>query len=279
MIKIGSNFNYEAPLFLDGRQSVNIPENKTYYEVLHDWDISIPDGFEVFCGGKWWTYGINNPVIATGKFRQRTGGGGSGVSLKLTLTSPSGAQLYVPYNSELSSVNVGWDVKYGDDNIVPDSLTILLDNVTYTPPTLSSSGSYLIENVSITPDSTLTVTATFLGENASKTVSFIRSYTKYWGALSQTSLTESDLNSLTKLLNQTSATLTKTFDCTGGKYPYYVMPYTLYTTVQDTLKMYVDGWANTAFSVSQLITSNNETLAVIRHDILQTGVMEIKFTT
>ena len=277
MIDIGTNFNYKAPFYLDGRQYVEVPSNKTYYEVLHDWSTPIPDGFEVFCGGKWWTYGENNPVIVTGKFRLRTGGGG-GLKFTVSITHPSGSELYIPYNQTASSVTVSWITKYGDDAVAPQTLSIVLNDVTYTPTNPTASGSYTINDVSISGGDQLKVTAGFFGETDTKTVTFAKTYTKYWGALTNETLDTSLLSSLTRVDNATSASLTQTFNCTGGKYPYYVMPKPLYQSVQNTLKMYVDGWENSAYTVTDL-TIGNEVFSVIRHDFKQTGTMTIKFTT
>lgn len=280
MIKIGTNFDYKAPFFLDARQYVEIPEGKTYNDVLHDWDTPIPDGFEVFCGGKWWTYGESNPITVTGKFRLRTGGGGEQPHLSLTITSPTGSGLYIPYNTHLTSIMVGWSVKYGEEYLAPTSLTILLNGTSYSVSNPEATGTYEITDTNIVGGNQLKVTASFESETDEKTVTFVKTYKKYWGSLPDATI--SNLSGLNLISNSTSVYLKETFDCTGGKYPYYVIPKVLYESVENTFKMKVNGWENTAYTVSELVVGNGnelETYSVIRHDIIQTGVMEITFSS
>jgi len=66
-IKIGTNFSYEGERFLDERQSMirSISE-------LRDWDILIPNGFEVYVEGDWYIYNpeVNEDTI-TGNWHKR----------------------------------------------------------------------------------------------------------------------------------------------------------------------------------------------------------------
>lgn len=277
MIEIGTNFDYKAPFFLDARQYVTIPDGKTYYEVLYDWNIPIPDGFEVFCGGKWWTYGEANPITTTGKFKQRSGGGGGSDEYSLSLTSPSGSSLYIPYNGSITSTTVSWETRYGGDIVTPSSLVIILNGVSYTPQEMTGIGTFAINNVNIVGGNILTVNSTFGTDASNRSVRFVSTYTKYYGALPNETIQSSDLGTLARLQNSTSAALNESYDCTGGKYPYYVLPKALYTPVEDRIKMYVNGCLNTAYTVSELEVGS-ETYTVIRHDIQQTGIMDIKFT-
>ena len=272
MIKIGTNFDYKAPFFLDARQYAEIPEGRTFYEVLSEWNISVPEGFEVFCGGNWWTYESNYNGI-TGHFKARSGGGAQ-PEFTLTITSPTGTGLYVPYNSYKNAITVKWEAKYGEYDVVPTSVEILLNNTTYSVSN-PSSGEQTLENVHIEGGDVLKVSASLNGESDEKTVTFVKTYTKYWGVSPNPKI--NNFNELTAITNATSPTLNQTFDCTGGNYPYYAMPEVIYNSVADRLKMYVDGWQTSAYSVTPL-TVNNESYSVIRHDIKQTGIMHIRFT-
>lgn len=81
-VKILSNYLFNANEYLDSRQSLA----KTVKD-LRDWNFNlnvIPDGFEVFVEGNWYTYSSSKPEeINTGKFHLRSalssgGGGGTG---------------------------------------------------------------------------------------------------------------------------------------------------------------------------------------------------------
>jgi hypothetical protein len=70
-----------------------------------------------------------------------------------------------------------------------------------------------------------------------------------------------------------------TFNCTGGKYPYYVIPSSLYNP--STFKVWIGGLRNTDLVVTiQEITnalSFVESYAIIRLGTKQTGVLSIRF--
>lgn len=278
MIKIASSISYNAPFFLDARQYVTVPEGKEYHEVLKNWNIPIPDGFEVFCNGSWWTYGKNNPETITGKFRKRSvsGGGGSDTSFTVVVNHPSGSECCIPQNTHLDSLQLEWDCQYDGDTVSPASISIKVGNEPIIVIDDPSTGRYLLEE-EIYGGTDIIITAAYAGEATSSVIHMLSTYVKYYGVLLSPEITENDVERLTVVNSDTNASLSeRLFDCTGGRYPYYLIPSSLYRQVSDTLKMYVGGWMNTDY-VTQSVMINGEEYTVIRHGYLQTGKLYIKF--
>lgn len=66
-INIGSNFSFQGQQFLDDRQGIA----KTKRELLN-WNLTVPEGFEVCCEGVWYTYQPKQDKDPeTGYFHQR----------------------------------------------------------------------------------------------------------------------------------------------------------------------------------------------------------------
>lgn len=67
------------------------------------------------------------------------------------------------------------------------------------------------------------------------------------------------------------------FDCTGGKYPYYVIP----TSIASGLEWWVGGLKNTNVNSSVITLTNasgaTESYTVFRLNNIQTGVLSIQF--
>ena len=143
-------------------------------------------------------------------------------------------------------------------NIVPSSDSIFEVGASYTPtinisvsrkgtnvtsgsninvvgvPTLS--GSISSDKQTWTPTSAvranqkLTVTATYGSQSASKVYNVFFKYKKYWGTSTSASLTSSQVIALAgSTWADSKAMGATTFDCTGGKYVYYVIPSSLGT--------------------------------------------------
>ena len=66
-INIGTNINYQGHEYLDKRQGLANSE-----EDLKNWSTPVPNGFEVYVNGLWYTYDENNEISdITGKFKKR----------------------------------------------------------------------------------------------------------------------------------------------------------------------------------------------------------------
>lgn len=191
-------------------------------------------------------------------------------------------------------------------NIVPSSNSVFEKGSSYTPtinisvsrkgtnvtsesninvvgePTLSGSISSdkqtWTPTKAVTANQKLTVTATYGSQSASKVYYVFFKNKKYWGTSANTSLTNAQVLALegstwadNRLMESTN------FDCTGGKYPYYVIPANVYNGLQ----VWVGGLKNTDIVVSDITLTNasgaSAAYKVIRLANKQTGVLSIQF--
>lgn len=149
-------------------------------------------------------------------------------------------------------------------------------------PTLSGSISSdkqtWIPTKAVTANQKLTVTATYGSQSASKVYYVFFKNKKYWGTSANTSLTNAQVLALkgstwadNRLMESTN------FDCTGGKYPYYVIPANVYNGLQ----VWVGGLKNTDITVTDMTVTNasgsSQAYKVIRLTNIQTGVLSIEF--
>lgn len=191
-------------------------------------------------------------------------------------------------------------------NIVPSSNSVFEKGSSYTPtinisvsrkgtnvtsesninvvgePTLSGSISSdkqtWTPTKAVTANQKLTVTATYGSQSASKVYCVFFKNKKYWGTSANTSLTNAQVLALegstwadNRLMESTN------FDCTGGKYPYYVIPANVYNGLQ----VWVGGLKNTDITVTDMTVTNasgsSQAYKVIRLTNIQTGVLSIEF--
>lgn len=191
-------------------------------------------------------------------------------------------------------------------NIVPSSNSVFEKGSSYTPtinisvsrkgtnvtsksninvvgePTLSGSISSdkqtWTPTKAVTANQKLTVTATYGSQRASKVYYVFFKNKKYWGTSANTSLTNAQVLALggstwadNRLMGPTN------FDCTGGKYPYYVIPANVYNGLQ----VWVGGLKNTDITVTDMTVTNasgsSQAYKVIRLTNIQTGILSIEF--
>lgn len=191
-------------------------------------------------------------------------------------------------------------------NIVPSSNSVFEKGSSYTPtinisvsrkgtnvtsesninvvgePTLSGSISSdkqtWTPTKAVTANQKLTVTATYGSQSASKVYYVFFKNKKYWDTSANTSLTNAQVLALegstwadNRLMESTN------FDCTGGKYPYYVIPANVYNGLQ----VWVGGLKNTDITVTDMTVTNasgsSQAYKVIRLTNIQTGVLSIEF--
>lgn len=145
--------------------------------------------------------------------------------------------------------------------------SISSDKKTYTPSGSISSSTY-VEIVYM------------LGSLSSNvlTVKWNFKYKKYWGTSTSTSLTNAQILALGGSTWADSRTMNSTeFDCTGGKYPYYVIPNDIYFY----LEVWVGGLKNTDITVTDINLTNasgaSKAYKVIRLTNIQTGILSIQF--
>lgn len=190
-------------------------------------------------------------------------------------------------------------------NIVPSSNSVFEKGSSYTPtinisvsrkgtnvtsesninvvggPTLSGSISSdkqtWIPTKAVTANQKLTVTATYGSQSASKVYNVFFKNKKYWGTSANTSLTNAQVLALEGSTWADSKSMgATTFDCTGGKYVYYVIPDEL-----GTPEFWVGGLKNTDINVGNITVTNasggSARYLIMRLANIQTGVLSVEF--
>lgn len=129
----------------------------------------------------------------------------------------------------------------------------------------------------ITTNKSYEVVCTYESQTVSKTANYVFSLKKYWGTSASTSLTNQEVLALSS--TWASRTMGKTsFDCTGGKYIYYIIPADVYGS---GVEFWVNGFKNTDITVTDFTVTNSwgvsASYKVMRLNNKQTGILEVEF--
>lgn len=301
-ISIGSNLLYQGKKFLDDRQN----KARTLKD-LRSWNIPVPDGFEIFVEDSWYVFNSNNPESEiTGKFKKRTEiSQDFGTDTEKTISQSTITNKFVEVEKnmlklqssifplEFKTLNGGgtfeigskvtpklsWTVGIKGENntIIPEEATVNgskdgvgIDLSSYIGPEISL-------NIPGKKSYQIYVKKDYL--NATKTVDFNFCYKKYYGTSPKSVLTASDIISLnSNFITNNSYTMASTiFDCTGGRYPYYIIPKSIYKT---SLEVWIGGLKNSD-TITENITVRTLTgleieYVTIRLKNIQTGKLSIQ---
>jgi hypothetical protein len=142
---------------------------------------------------------------------------------------------------------------------------------------LSSDKKTWTPSTNISSNTSVAVKATYGSQNATKTVNYTFKYKKYWGTSTSASLTSSQVIALAgSTWADSKAMGATTFDCTGGKYVYYVIPSSL-----GTPEFWVGGLKNTDVVTTSATVTNasggSTTYSIMRLANIQTGVLSVQF--
>lgn len=142
---------------------------------------------------------------------------------------------------------------------------------------LSSDKKTWTPSTNISSNTSVAVKATYGSQNATKTVNYTFKYKKYWGTSTSASLTSSQVIALEGSTWADSKSMgATTFDCTGGKYVYYVIPDEL-----GTPEFWVGGLKNTDINVGNITVTNasggSARYLIMRLANIQTGVLSVEF--
>lgn len=191
----------------------------------------------------------------------------------LTLTL-GGAGTFEVGSSTSNPVNIT-AVKGGQD--VTPNATIKVIAGGNQPGKLSSNKKSWTPSSPITAETRISVAALYEGRSKTAEIYYRFKYKKYWGTSSKSTLTNSDILALGGSTWADSRTMgATTFDCTGGKYVYYVIPSSL-----GTPEFWVGGLKNTdVVTISATVTNasgGSTTYQIMRLTNIQTGVLSIQF--
>lgn len=127
--------------------------------------------------------------------------------------------------------------------------------------------------VSIPTDYTLS--ATSHGMNVSKKASVQFRLKKYYGVLNSSMITDAQVLQLSSTWAQRAQASTA-FDCTGGKYPYYIIP----TSMVSGIQFWIGGLHNTDWLEEVREITNDygykESYTIFRLNNIQTGLLNIE---
>lgn len=165
-----------------------------------------------------------------------------------------------------------WTIKWKDEMVTPTTATVN-DSTTG----VSSTKDEYNSPTSITTNKTYIVKCSYNNQTIEKAASYEFSLKKYWGVSSSTNLTSDDVMAMSYTWASHSMGKTK-FDCTGGKYIYYIIPSNIYGSGVD---FWVNGFKNNDVVVTDMQITNSfnatATYKVMRLNNIQTGILEVEF--
>lgn len=191
----------------------------------------------------------------------------------LTLTL-GGAGTFEVGSSTSAPVNIT-AVKGGQD-VTPNATITVIAGGNH-PGKLSSNKKIWAPSSPITAETRISVAAQYEGRPKTAEIYYRFKYKKYWGTSSKATLTNSEILALGGSTWADSRTMGKTtFDCTGGKYVYYVIP-----DVLGTPEFWVGGLKNTDIKVGNITVINasggSARYLIMRLANIQTGVLSVEF--
>lgn len=127
----------------------------------------------------------------------------------------------------------------------------------------------------VTENTTYRLIAIYNSKEYDKSVSATFNVKKYYGVSEKTSLNNDEILALTSAWASKALATTK-FDCTGGKYPYYIIP----TSLANNVSFYINGFANSNWSTEVKNITNSfgysESYTIYRLNTIQTGILNIE---
>jgi hypothetical protein len=165
----------------------------------------------------------------------------------------------------------------GTDVTSSSTITVTVTASGSVTGSLSSDKKTWKPSTNISSNTSVAVKATYGSQNATKTVNYTFKYKKYWGTSTSASLTSSQVIALEGSTWADSKSMgATTFDCTGGKYVYYVIPHEL-----GTPEFWVGGLKNTDINVGNITVTNasggSARYLIMRLANIQTGVLSVEF--
>lgn len=299
-INVGSNFLYQGKNFLDDR----IGKIKTIQE-LTSWNIPIPDGFEVYVEGNWFTYDSSNSIDPIyGKFRKRLDisqefGNAEDLSIsQVTITNKFDEVdesiknlTKVLFPLEFKSITSNQTVEVGstirpkiswsihikgkeDEGELQPNNALVNSSLEGVSPDFKSWESPKFEKMDEPGKKTYLVEVEYDKQIISKEVQYNFYYKKYYGVSSEADLKPADVLKLTNAWASSYKLSETKFNCSGGKYPYYIIPKVIYNQ-NTSLSLWIGGFKNTDLIIKEMelpiATGLVVPYVVIRLNNIQTG--------
>lgn len=175
-----------------------------------------------------------------------------------------------------TSVPVNITAVKGGQDVTPNATIKVIAGGNH-PGNLSPNKKSWTPSSPITAETRISVAAQYEGRSKTAEIYYRFKYKKYWGTSSKSTLTNSDILALGGSTWADSRTMgATTFDCTGGKYVYYVIPSSL-----GTPEFWVGGLKNTDVVTTSATVTNasggRTTYSIMRLANIQTGVLSVQF--
>lgn len=175
-----------------------------------------------------------------------------------------------------TSVPVNITAVKGGQDVTPNATIKVIAGGNH-PGNLSLNKKSWTPSSPITAETRISVAAQYEGRSKTAEIYYRFKYKKYWGTSSKSTLTNSDILALGGSTWADSRTMgATTFDCTGGKYVYYVIPSSL-----GTPEFWVGGLKNTDVVTTSATVTNasggSTTYSIMRLANIQTGVLSVQF--
>ena len=189
----------------------------------------------------------------------------SKVSLLMSKVFPfamtfSGGGTYEKGSSQTISMSWTYDRDIESQSLNDETLQIGLRSKQYT---------------GVTSDTTYTLKVIQSGQTYTKSVSAQFKTKKYYGVSAKDILTNAEILALSSAWAQRTQSST-VFDCTGGKYPYYILP----TSIASGIQFWIGGLRNTDWREEEINVTNayghTESYTIFRLNSIQTGVLNIE---
>lgn len=173
-----------------------------------------------------------------------------------------------------TSVPVNITAVKGGQDVTPNATIKVIAGGNH-PGNLSPNKKSWTPSSPITAETRISVAAQYEGRSKTAEIYYRFKYKKYWGTSSKSTLTNSDILALRGSTWADSRTMgATTFDCTGGKYVYYVIPSSL-----GTPEFWVGGLKNTDVVTTSATVTNasggSTTYSIMRLANIQTGVLSV----
>ena len=176
------------------------------------------------------------------------------------ITNFSGGGTYEKGNNQTVILNWTYSKNVDSQTINGTTLSKELRTATYT---------------NVSTNTTYTLNATVGGETKTKSVNITFDIKKYYGVFSESTIPSTDILNLNS--TWASKTLSTTqFNCTGGKYVYYIIP----TSMATGLTFWIGGLQNNDWVTTVINLTNTfgytESYTVYRLNNRQTGILNIE---
>ena len=176
------------------------------------------------------------------------------------ITNLSGGGTYEKGNSQTIVLNWTYNKDIDSQTVNGTAISKELRTTTYT---------------NVVTNTTYTLNAIAGEETKTKNVSATFNVKKYYGVFSESTITSEDILGLTSAWASKTLSTTQ-FDCTGGKYVYYIIP----TSIATNLTFWVGGlqnsdWITTTMDLTNLF-GHTESYTIYRLNNKQTGILNIE---